>query len=287
MTPYRLEKGSRTSRSNPSVTLTRVDSGLLFTLIAFLGGAWILVLDQILTRTKSTPADMRLMPLAVTHCVIFAYLVLTLIVFFWRGMRGIGYRESEIARGAARLLFGTWPVTLIALVLSFAAAQLEIPRGFNAFIYVFPVVAIAFGLLVLFTARKIKPNHGLPRIRWITEVILFPLFVLMMFQVYLLAMSILFSGVDVKADRETYAGTGDITLLVRPSGYVLNPVIKAIECGGFRKEVNGPGAYVIPLSEVGNADYLEVEYEPQIIRNRRKHYESLWIAKTLSPRMTP
>jgi hypothetical protein len=253
---------------------------LLFTLIAFLGGAWVYLLQLIISLTIASPANPELMPLAFAHFVVAVYLSLSLVIFFWQGMAVIGYQEPVISRHASRLVFGTWPVTLVALIVALAVAKFDIPGQYKAFIFTSPIVGLSFAFLARIHSKRSSTSAEFPVTRWIVELVALPTFVIVAFVPYVMAMSLILSDVEVSTDKMFYT-VGDIIVSIRRGGYVFCPEVKVLECGAFRLEPADAGTYVIPLEEAKGADYILVEYEPQMSWGIRRHFESLRIARRL------
>jgi hypothetical protein len=258
-----------------------VDLGFLLTLIVLLGGGWIYLLDSILKMTVASPAEPVLRPLGLLHFVVLEYLVLALAVSFWRGLQHIGHEQPTALKYAARLLFGTWPVAVVTLVISLALTKVGILLDYKAFAVAFPLVGGLFALLVYMRVRGQVRRDATYREQLVQDLLTFPVVTMMLFLPYLAAMSIVLSDVEVETDKGFYTG-GDMVASVRPAGYILTPRVTSLECGGFRRELPPEGGtFSIPLSAIGSTDYLVVAYQPQVTGGLHKHFTYIKIAQKL------
>lgn len=257
-----------------------MDLRLLFALIAFLGGVWAYLLKVILDLTIAAPAAPHLLALAVAHYVVFIYLLLTLALFYAHGLSTINLRQPRYSDSATRIVFGTWPVALMALALGIVFAKAEFARPVSAATWILPSIALLLAILAFYSLRKLSPTTDFPRKRWLYELTGFVVLLALLFIPYLLAMSYIFSDVKVSFNRKMYTNE-DIIVSLRRSGYVFAPTIESLECGNIKQTVPGDGAYILPSSEVGSATFLGVVYRPQAYWGSRSHFEDVMIAKPI------
>jgi hypothetical protein len=257
-----------------------MDPRLIFAMIAFLGGLWIYLQRAILDGTAAAPADYLLLPLAFSHFVVLVYLLLTLAIFFWQGMATSGYPEPPISRHVSRLLLSTWPITLVALCISYVTAKLGIHDAFKSMFIVVPLTGVTFAGLAYWSVQRAELTPDFPHRRWFIELIAFSFAIVVAFVPYMAVMSYVFSDVTVTTDKEVYV-EGDLTVTIRRAGYVICPTISAIECGKVRQKLTTDGAYTLPLSAIGHGDYILVEYLPQMSSEVRRHFEPVMIARRL------
>lgn len=256
-----------------------MDLSFIFGLVLFLGAMWMYLLNALLALTVAHPADPLLMPLACLHFVVFVYLVLALAVLYSRGNSYLlGHIETPV-KYTERFLIGTWPVTLVAVLASLSIARLDIKGGEKSFLFMFPTVAGVFFVLSCLVQRR---QQARPQERWRTavELTIQPLILGFACIPYVLVMSVVFSDVDIRLDKEVYED-GKVIVTVRRGGYVFCPTVKSLECGAICSSIQD-GTYAIPLADIGTANYMMVEYEPQVISLRRRHFVDMRVVQPLN-----
>ncbi len=242
-------------------------------LILFLGGLWVYLLDVIRDLTLNEPTHAALFFLGFVHFVVLAYLGLSLASLYSAGLADLGGVRQPIRWAAPidRILFGTWPVVLVALVLSFAVTKLGFPDAWRAFVLVFFVVGLAYTLLYHAVFRTTP--LGKVFVAWSPMLGLFAGLAIGYF-VYLPIVAAFLADVEVTTDKEFYTAQDTIVVSAKPGGYVLRPTITRVSCGLFARSDPPESTLSIPPDEHFGESFIEVDFRPQAIplKLREFHY---------------
>ena len=250
-------------------------------LIVFFGGLWIYLLRYLKTVTSNDPTSKMLIFVAFLHFVVLAYLCLSLFSFYSAGVAQLG-QGAKISgtESVDGILFGTWPIVLIALALSFVAAKLELPSSEKGFLLVFYVALfVVAGVAYLWLLADTPVAKSLA-INWKLIAGLF-VAIPLAFLVYLLVLSCLFADATITTDKEVYKANDPVYVWVNPTGYLFRPHITRIRCNLLdttNDAIDRP--LMVPPDKHLCASFIQVNFEAQAIPLRFERFHRLRIVPT-------
>jgi hypothetical protein len=261
-----------TMPKNPEITLAFV-----LTLIVFLGGLWIYWLRVIIDLTTTEPTNASLLFFGFMHFVELVFLILGLWVFYLKAIENLDSAAADrnLVVIAETIFFGTWPVIVAALVISYAFTKIAaFSKELKVLFLVFYAVVAGF-LAWMYFAHTKNFAAAVPLVaNW--EILFLFLFVLPIgFLIYLMLISPFLADVEIKSDKEFYKADETITICVRSRGYLLRPSITRITCGLFEvsRQIDDIVVAIAPEKR-SNDHLLRVDFRPQVIpfSFHRYHY---------------
>ena len=128
----------------------------LLALIALLGGIWIYLFNVVLRVTATEPAEYALVLLGHADFVVLVYLALGLCALYRAGLKAASLSTENDAPATTGdlILFGTWPVAIISLGVSFLVIKLPIPEAWQISGVSFAITGLTFIGWVCFFAKS-------------------------------------------------------------------------------------------------------------------------------------
>jgi hypothetical protein len=261
-----------------------MDLSFLMSLIGLLGGLWLYLYKTITDLTVSNPADSSLVILGLVHYAVLGYLVLTLYLFYHRGLpTASSSRIKKRIEIANAIVLETWPLTLVGLILAFLISK-SFQSGFALKLASACIVLIGVGVPVFnaIRQRKITSRAGLST----GLIVSFFIMIGITGIPYFFVMSFFLSGVQITTDKEFYAPGENVIVSIRPSGYIFRPTLKSVTAGFlYQDKTSGNDLQddetIAISSDKLSADHnlIEVEFEPQLIGKVGKAFHEVKIAK--------
>jgi hypothetical protein len=257
---------------NPEITLAFV-----LTLIVFLGGLWIYWLRVIIDLTTTEPTNASLLFFGFMHFVELVFLSLGLSVFYLKAIENLDSAAADrnLVVMAETIFFGTWPVIVAALVISYALTKIAaFSKELKVLFLVFYAVVAGFFAWMYFAHTKNFAAAAPLVTNW--QILLLFLFVLPIgFLIFLMLISPFLADVEIKSDKEFYKADETITICVRSRGYLLRPSITRISCGFFEvsRQIDDIVVAIAPEKR-SNDNLLRVDFRPQVMpfSFHRYHY---------------
>lgn len=262
-----------------------MELGFLLSIIGLLAGIWLYLYRIILDITVNAPADKTLLFLGYMHSTVLAYLLLALYVFFNKGRpETVNDRTLTRVRFATAIVLETWPVTMMALVVSFLLAKASSSYFWQgSYSWLLTVAALVFPLYRMLKSRR----HGVKRELNPTHVAIFFGSIAVLGIPYMLFMSVFLADVQITTDKEFYTQNEPVLVSIRASGYIFRPTISKITFGAFEQTTYGDETLLVSPDQHLSDDIIFVDYRPQVFRFQRKADHSVKMAKLPQKTSTP
>lgn len=256
---------------------------ILLAMALFLGGAWYFILNRIIDTSFLNPSDTTLIVLSLMHYVLTVYLVLTMFLFYRRGLQCISCSDKKIMNELGTvdaLLLGTWPAAVGAVFIAFAVLRLLNIAADNTIQAIFSLALVVF-FIVLYTRTKNRTPLLSP-----SALACFVGIMAGGFIVYVLALSFLFADVRVSTDKEYYESGSILKVNVHTTGFVFLPSIEEVDILGTKyqkpkslstSQMNLAHQFSVSFPDIKPVNwqtqyYGEVSYRLQAIGVIRKGY---------------
>jgi hypothetical protein len=249
-------------------------------LIIFFGGLWVYLLNRIRSVTTNDPTSNALLFLGFLHFVVLMYLCLGLFSFYSAGLVYLSRSTSEtlVPSLVESILFGTWPVAMFALVISYISTKIDFPDSQHLFLIVFYVVAFVAAVAFYFGFLHDTPvgTSIIDAWKWL---FVFFIAIPIAFMVYIIVLSSVFADIVIMTNKDFYGPIEPIHVSITPCGYVLRPHIMRISCGVFERVTSMSTEMTVTIlaEKRGNASFIQVDFMPQAIPFKLRAFRPLHI----------
>jgi len=246
--------------------------GIYISLFASSIAVWYYLLTYIMQLTMDHPAELKLLPLTISHslsflCIFYCFVLLlhesTIIAKLKSSPKRI-----KMANRCRNLLFLLWGPMLAFSLVSLAATRLLTSlSGSNAgqlFILIFGAVAVVWLFWKIFDfripVRDLNWGYALVPFFWIFHAA---------------ALSLITAGIEVKTEKEFYVKNEIVRFSAKPQGYVFLPQVLAVDyCGDtVRNQIEHTYALDLKKEEFARGiSWLRISYKPQIIGIRLEEF---------------
>jgi hypothetical protein len=252
-----------------------MDLRFLLTLIVFLGGVWMYLYKLISGLTVTDPAAPVLLTLGVMHYIVLVYLALSLVIFYVAGTStGNSPPPTPWLSLSNTIVFKTWPVAVVALILSFLTAKLGSETN-SPWVSPFFVLAAIFSFYKFWNAKAAPANAA----SWM-EMGVFFLSVPIVAVPYFLFMGVALADVQIQTNKQFYEPNDVIQVSLRAAGYMFRPQLSSISCGAFHRDIDRDVMLAIPPEERGHTGgLLSVRFRSQGIPLRKTRHQQLNIVE--------
>jgi hypothetical protein len=276
----RAQNGNSAVRSHSRGAKTPVsamDLSFLLALVVFLGGIWVYLYKVILDLTVTEPDAPTLLSLGITHYVVFLYLAVSLVILYAAGISAAKPPPpSPWLSLAQTILFNTWPITILVLLLSLLSANVG-PESAFKWVFIFFSVAALVSFFLLIWSGKTSPSNS---VSWGGQMGVFLMSIPIAATFYLMLMSEFLADVQIKTDKQFYEAADTILVSVRAGGYIFRPHLFSISCGIFEQHISSDVTLAIPPEQRGHTGgVLWVTFRSEIVSLTRKRYHLLNIVE--------
>ncbi len=253
-------------------------------------GFWIFLYSTIIEFTTENPNHEFLMLYGLVHYLVTIILILFFTLLYTKGLIILNSSSPKINLLYQIIL--NWAIkNWIYFVLAPIAALFLIKASIHIPIVILIALSFSVGLILNIPKWVPKFNHykrlstSLGQQIWIK--IFESLVLIAGFIIFIVLISFVSSDASIITDKSIYKHSDDILLNIRRKGYILLPTIKSIKLNNsipiFPSEANKTipnQAYSLNFknNDLIYENFIEVQFEPQILTIEKKAYKLLAIA---------
>lgn len=262
--------------------MKRIDLGILLTIATTSTGLWIYLLQYIITLSEKSPTNYQLLPLGYAHGTLFLLSLLSIVSVYLSGLAegnissGFRLRVQALNAKLVDTMLQLWfPMLFLSILIVMGSYLIS---DVNKSTLPFYIVFISGLIALVFFLIRLSRKHGSDgKMIFLTRKLFIPFgFVLP----YVLFMSLLFSDVTIKTDKEFYLASDTVRCSVTRSGYIFLPSVQYSLFQFYDTVATWDYEEIsIPLDSNVSQPYISVVFRSQLFSFPREKVHRLHIFK--------